>query len=71
MAITIGQQLGSYDIGFIQSVGTPRNYDVTPDGKQFLVVLPASQGNSTQRAGVQLNVVLNWCTELEQRVPVK
>src|SRR5262245_22533296 len=33
----------------VQQIGNPRNYDITPDGKQFLVVLPASQTGTNQR----------------------
>ena len=47
-----------------------RNYDITPDGKQFLVVVPASSTQSEPRQTQQINVVLNWFEELKQRVPV-
>jgi eukaryotic-like serine/threonine-protein kinase len=43
-----------------------RSYDVTPDGKRFIIVkeLPGQ----TQAAGTsQLNVVLNWSAELKRR----
>jgi len=56
--------------GAVQTPNAPRNYDVGPDGK-FLIVLPASQGENTQAAGLQVNVVLNWLEELKQRVPVR
>jgi len=48
-----------------------RNYDVTPDGKQLIVVLPASLGSSdsTSRPAQEINVVLNWFEELKARVP--
>ena len=41
---------------------TQRNYDVTPDGKQLLIVLPAqtAQTATGRRAPVQINIVLNW-----------
>ena len=55
----------------VQQIGNPRNYDITPDGKQFLVVLPASETGTNQRQALQINVVLNWLEELKQRVPVK
>jgi Tol biopolymer transport system component len=54
--------------GAAQPPGTPRNYDITPDGKRFLVVLPA---NGSSRSNLQINVVLNWFRELQERVPVK
>ena len=43
-----------------------RNYDVTPDGKGFIMVQPdASAQNPTQ-----LVVVLNWAEELRRRLAV-
>ena len=49
---------------------TQRNYDVTPDGKQLLIVLPA-QTTTGRRAPVQINVVLNWYEELKRLVPTR
>jgi serine/threonine-protein kinase len=46
-----------------------RNYDIPPDGKQLIVVLPASTGTGGQRSAAQVTVVLNWFEELKQRVP--
>ncbi len=48
-----------------------RNFDVTPDGKQFLVVLPDTAPTSTQARPQQISVVLNWQEELKQRVPIR
>jgi serine/threonine-protein kinase len=51
---------------------TQRNYDVTPDGKQLIVVLPAAApGKPAQRPTQQINIVLNWFQELNARVPTK
>ena len=59
----------------VQFVGTGRQYDITPDGKQFIVVLDASTSASpdgTRRPPpTQINVVLNWMEELKQRVPTR
>jgi Tol biopolymer transport system component len=46
-----------------------RNYDITPDGKRFLVILQASQSDVNVRPSAQINVVLNWFRELQERVP--
>jgi serine/threonine protein kinase len=48
-----------------------RNYDVTPDGREFLVVLPAST-TTTDSRGVtpHIDMVLHWFEELNARVPV-
>ncbi len=43
-----------------------RNFDVTPDGEQFLVVLPASTDGG---APDSIAVVLNWFEELRRLVP--
>ena len=55
--------------GLIQN-GTSRNYDITPDGKEIIATFLPEQTQSGDR-GLQINVVLNWFTELQQRVPVK
>jgi serine/threonine-protein kinase len=48
----------------------PRNYDITPDGKRFLAVVNPLQAEQTPVAP-QIQVVLNWFRELQERVPVK
>jgi hypothetical protein len=52
--------------------GPGRNYDITPDGKHFIVVLPDSSTSGDTKPGPaqQITVVLNWFDELKQRVPV-
>jgi hypothetical protein len=59
----------------VQFVGTGRQYDITPDGKQFVVVLDASTsataGGTRRPPPTQINVVLNWSEELKRLVPVK
>jgi hypothetical protein len=58
--------------GFNQpTAGGARNYDITPDGKQFIMVLPADRNQSARRTPLQIQVVLNWFEELKQLVPVK
>jgi Tol biopolymer transport system component len=55
---------------FIQpNTGGSRNYDVTPDGKQFIMAFRSQQ--SARRAPLQIQVVANWFEELKQRVPLK
>ncbi len=41
------------------------NYDITPDGRQFVMVR-----SERETVATQLNVVLNWFAELERRAPV-
>ena len=57
--------------GIVQQVGQSRNYDITPDGNRFVVVLPGSQISNNQRQAPQINVVVNWFEELKQRAPVR
>jgi len=52
-----------------QYVPTPvtyPNYDVSPDGKRFLMLKRSEQAEAAQ---TQINVVLNWFEELKQKVP--
>jgi hypothetical protein len=42
------------------------NYDVSPDGRRFLMLKPSEQEAA---APMQINVVLNWFEELKRRVP--
>jgi hypothetical protein len=46
-----------------------RPYDITPDGKYFVVTFPAAQPASNKAPPEQINVTLNWFEELKQRVP--
>ena len=53
---------GPYEPG----LGLRQNYDVTPDGQQFVMVR-AAQGSGQ----AQINVVLNWFEELKRLVPTE
>ncbi len=49
---------------------TISNFDVTADGRKFLVTAPAGTDETGGTApGARLNVVLNWFEELKQLVP--
>ena len=50
--------------------GSYRDYDITPDGEKFIVVMPALQEGSEAPNTYHINVVLNWFEELKERVPV-
>jgi len=54
---------------FTGGVTGQRNYDVMPDGR-ILGVVSAGQGESRSTT-TQIQVVLNWFTELKQRVPMR
>jgi serine/threonine-protein kinase len=49
--------------------GLPRGYDISPDGKQFVVMF--SPQDSKGSAAEQINVTLNWVEELKQRLGAK
>ena len=49
---------------------TFRDYDITPDGQRFLVVMPADETVSDEPTAPQINVILNWFEELKERVRV-
>jgi hypothetical protein len=56
---------------YISPTGSPRaQYDVTPDGRRFLMLAP-SPGMDTSVARSHLVVVENWFEELKRRVPTK
>ena len=43
-----------------------RTFDVTPDGKRFLMVKEAAEA---QAGSSDINIVVNWVEELRQRLP--
>src|SRR5262249_18207856 len=58
--------------GIIPSAGgAVRDFDITPDGKYFIVVKAAGLAQSDSRTPLKIQVVLNWFRELQDRVPVK
>jgi eukaryotic-like serine/threonine-protein kinase len=53
-------------------------WDISPDGKRFLMMKESGAASGTSTAGEtmgagprKINIVLNWLEELKQRVPVK
>jgi len=54
--------------GLIQRVGNWRDYDITPDGKQFVVMMPPESTSSSTTQAPQIQVVLNWFEELKRRM---
>ena len=57
--------------GFTTAVPTSvRTYDILPDGKHFIGVVPAGQARSGPASAPQIQVVLNWFEDVKQRVPV-
>jgi hypothetical protein len=51
--------------------GAAGGFDITHDGKYFIVLMPRSTGSGKAPAEQEINITLNWFDELKQRVPVK
>jgi hypothetical protein len=64
VTISNGGLLDSVPFGLVNE----RNYDVTPDGRR-VGLFPAEAAPAGRAASI--NVVLNWFTELQQRVPTR
>ena len=45
-------------------------FDITPDGKYFIVILPRS-ADPGKAPPAQINITLNWFDELKRRIPVQ
>jgi len=52
------------------AVSNGRTYDVSGDGRRFLLVTNPDAGNSTTPTSATMTVVLNWFDELRLKVPV-
>jgi serine/threonine protein kinase/Tol biopolymer transport system component len=46
-------------------------WDISPDGKRFLMMKPPASTGPAAETPRKINIVLNWTEELKQRVPVK
>jgi hypothetical protein len=55
--------------GFTASSGIP--WDVSHDGKRFLMMKEPGTTGSGGGGPRKINIVVNWIEELKQRVPVK
>jgi serine/threonine-protein kinase len=53
------------------NLNAPRNYDLFPDGKRFITVVPADQPQTGNLPAPEIRIVENWFTELQQRVPTR
>jgi hypothetical protein len=50
--------------------GSPRGFDITPDGKQFVIMQSAGERAAVEESP-QIFVTLHWFEELKQRVGTK
>jgi serine/threonine-protein kinase len=46
-------------------------WDISPDGKRFLMIKELASATTATEGPRKINIVLNWFEELKQRVPVK
>jgi hypothetical protein len=63
--LAVGQPVLLFRSRHIIGPGGVAGYDVSPDGRRFLMIKPAE----TELAPIQLNVVTNWGEELVRRLP--
>ena len=66
-AFTAGRPRLLFTGAFIRRGNDAASYDVSPDGKSFVMI---NSGEDDRAAG-QITAVFNWFEELKQRVPVK
>jgi len=50
--------------------GNP-SWDISPDGKRFLILKPSAAADPESSASSRINVVVNWFEELKARAPAK
>jgi hypothetical protein len=71
-AFTFGDPVETPKGGFIEyGPPSPRTYDITPDGKRFVGVVIANQLQNGIPVTPPIQIILNWFSELQQRVPLK
>jgi Tol biopolymer transport system component len=64
-AFSVGKPKMLFQGPYVPTPFTFPNYDVSPDGRRFLMIKESEQASSLN----QINVVLNWFEELKRRVP--
>ena len=55
----------------IENTTQGRPYDITRDSKQFLVTQRPDESATPEKTSPQINVVLNWFREIQERAPVR
>ena len=67
-SVSFGRPVRFPRSGFSTSVpGNVRTFDVLPDGKHFIGVVPAGQAQPGTPVAPQIRVVLNWFDDVKQR----
>jgi hypothetical protein len=74
-SLTVGAPTRVFDDPYRLDTGGAQggvaNYDISPDGRRFVMVEEPRASNSGAPAAPQIQVVLNWFEELKARVPTK
>jgi serine/threonine-protein kinase len=74
-SLTVSAPIRVFDDPFLVdqggSAGGMANYDISPDGKRFVMVEEPKARTGSGPDTVQLQVILNWTEELKTRVPTK
>jgi hypothetical protein len=65
-SFTAGKPRVLFEGHYAPPPGTTPHYDVSPDGRRFLMIKPNEAGDA---APAQINLVLNWFAELKRLVP--
>jgi len=72
VAVRTDRDFNSEKPEILFSTSAPSGYwDVSRDGKRFLMIEAAESAGTPAGTPAKINVVLNWTEELKQRVPVK
>jgi hypothetical protein len=66
-AFTFGNP-SALPVTLTDSPGAVRNYDVLPDGKQFIGTMNPEVGQGSVGSPPRMIVVLNWFEDLRQRM---
>jgi hypothetical protein len=66
-AFSAGKPRVLFEGPYLPTALTFPNYDVSPDGRRFLMIKPAEQRSSSSLT--QIVVVQNWFEELKQKIP--
>jgi Tol biopolymer transport system component len=74
-SLTVGAPTRVFDDPYRLDTGGAQggvaNYDISPDGRRFVMVEEPRASTSGAPAAPQIQVVLNWTEELKARVPTK
>jgi hypothetical protein len=70
--VSFGRPVRAPKSGFSTSVpGSIRTFDIMPDGKHFVGLVPAGQAQAGAPGLQQIQVVLNWFEDVKQRASGK